>query len=201
MLNSMNVILNTARIYALAGSNHMKRLKRIIQILVLITVAVCMSSCQKSSSVLYEEKEKIAEVLMLQHKYIEAAEEMEELGDYEKAVKFAGYCRGLDAGEKGEFDNAAKFFQPLGEYRDSGKMFVYYTARACESKATEIGSDQIEQYLIAAETYKEAGSFRDSKERNSDFRHDADCQLNRKFKKCDRYSARWNSHSSERDER
>ena len=114
---------------------------------------------------LYEEKEKIAEALMLQHRYTEAAEEMEELGDYEKAVKFAGYCRGLEAGEKGEFERAAKLFQSLGEYRDSIKMYVYYTAREYEPKASEGGPEQSDLYLAAAESYKDAGSFRDSKER------------------------------------
>lgn len=144
----------------------MNLIKRTILILVLITAAVCMSSCQKSSSQLYEEKEKIAEGLILQHRYTEAAEEMKELGDYEKAVKFAGYCRGLEAGENGEFDKAAKLFSSLGDYRDSNKMFTYYNARAHETKADEGGPDQVEQYLSAAEIYKEVESFRDSKERS-----------------------------------
>lgn len=143
----------------------MKHYKRFILLLALVTVVVCLSSCQKTSSMLYEEKEKTAEALMLQHRYTEAAEEMEELGEYEKAVQFAGYCRGLDAGEKGEFEKAAELFKSLGEYRDSNKMYIYYTARENEAKAAEGGPDQVDRYMAAAESYKEAGSFRDSKER------------------------------------
>lgn len=143
----------------------MKHNKTFILMLVLIAIAVCMSSCQKSDSQLYEEKEKIAEALMLQHRYAEAAEEMESLGDIEKAVYFALYCRGLDAGEKGEFDTAASLFCSLDDYRDSGKMYIYYSARQNEAKAAAGGPEQVDQYLIAAENYKDAGSFRDSKER------------------------------------
>ncbi len=143
----------------------MKYNKNFILMLVLIAIAVCMSSCKKSDSQLYEEKEKIAEALMLQHRYAEAAEEMESLGDIEKAVYFALYCRGLDAGEKGEFDTAASLFSSLDDYRDSGKMYIYYSARQNEAKAAAGGPEQVDQYLIAAENYKDAGSFRDSKER------------------------------------
>ena len=144
----------------------MKHLRKLVLVLILTAAAVCMSSCQKSSSLLYEEKEKTAEALMLQHRYAEAAEEMEKLGDYEKAVQFAGYCRGLEAGEEGEYETAAQLFQSLGEYRDSSKMYVYYNARGNEAKAAEGGPEQADRYLIAAESYKEAGSFRDSKERS-----------------------------------
>ena len=144
----------------------MKHLRQLVLVLILVAAAVCMSSCQKSSSMLYEEKEKTAEALMLQHKYDEAAKEMEELAGFQKADQFAGYCRGLEAGEKSEFDTAAELFRELGEYRDSRKMCAYYTARAHETKAEEGGSDQLDQYLSAADTYKEVESFRDSKERS-----------------------------------
>lgn len=144
----------------------MKHIKIFTLIMILIAAVVCLSSCQKSDSQLYEEKEKIAENLMLQHKYAEAAEEMEVLAGFQKADQFAGYCRSLEAGEKGEFDKAAKLFGSLGEYRDSSKMYVYYTARALEKKAEEGGQDRIDQYLSAAETYKDVESFRDSKERS-----------------------------------
>ena len=144
----------------------MKRSKYFILVLIILVATVILSSCRKTDSQLYKEKEKIAEALMLQHKYAEAAEEMEKLPDYQKAVQFAGYCRGLEAGEKGEFDKAADLFRSLGEYRDSGKMCVYYTARNFEMKAEEGGSDRTVQYLAAAENYKEVESFRDSRERS-----------------------------------
>ena len=144
----------------------MKRSKCFILVLIFVILSVILSSCKKSDSQLYEEKEKTAEALMLQHRYAEAAEEMEELAGFQKADLFAGYCRGLEAGEKGEFDTAAGLFRKLGEYRDSSKMCVYYTARAHETKAEEGGPDQAEQYLTAAKTYKEVESFRDSKERS-----------------------------------
>lgn len=143
----------------------MKHNKRFVLILILIASVICLSSCQKSDLQLYEEKEQTAESLMLQHKYAEAAEVMEELAGFQKADQFAGYCRGLEAGEKGEFETAARLFKSLGEYRDSSKMYIYYTARDNEAKAAESGPDQADQYLTAAESYKEAGSFRDSKER------------------------------------
>lgn len=144
----------------------MKHNKCFVLVLILIAVVVCLSSCQKSDSQLYEEKEKTAEALMLQHKYAEAAKEMEELTGFQKADQFAGYCRGLEAGENGEFDKAAKLFSSLGDYRDSSKMFTYYNARAHETKADEGGPDQVDQYLSAAETFAEVESFRDSKERS-----------------------------------
>ena len=144
----------------------MKRSKCYILVLMIIILSVILSSCKKSDSQLYEEKEKTAEALMLQHKYVEAAKEMEELTGFQKADQFAGYCRGLEEGEKGEFDTAAELFRELGEYRDSSKMCVYYTARALEINAETGGLDRVDQYLSAAEYYNEVESFRDSKERS-----------------------------------
>ncbi len=143
----------------------MKHLKLIALILILITATICLSSCQQSDSKRYEEKEKTAEALMLQHKYNEAALEMEELGDYNKAVQFARYCRGLEAGEKDDFETAVHIFETLGDYRDSIKMTSYYAGRLHESNAGKENNSRSEELLSAAKIYLENPGFRDSQAR------------------------------------
>ncbi len=143
----------------------MNKIKQLPLILVMISVIILLSSCQQSDAKRYEEKEKTAEALMLQHEYNEAALEMEELDNYDKAVQFARYCRGLEAGEKDDFETAVKIFETLGDYRDSIKMTAYYTGRLHESNAGKENYNRGEELLSAAKIYLENPGFRDCQER------------------------------------
>lgn len=143
----------------------MKRFNRLILLCLLIAAAVCLSSCQMSKSQQLEEKMKLAEELMLQRRYAEAAQELETFDWDKKAVLFAKYCRALDAGEQDQFETAAALFQSLEDYRDSQKMYTYYSARQHEENAVKEKGDLAEEYLSAVKQYQEIPSFRDSQER------------------------------------
>ena len=143
----------------------MKQRKRLALLLIVVVAAICLSSCRMSKSQQYESTMQIAEELMLQRKYTEAAKELELFVGDQKASLLARYCLALAAGEKGEYADAVTRFQSLGDYRDSSKMFIYYTARQHEKEAGDGEHDFAEEYLSAAQKYEEIPSFRDSQER------------------------------------
>ena len=140
----------------------MKRLKWLGWILILITAVVCLSSCQKSEQQQFEEKRKTAESLIIQRKYAEAAEELESLDGNESAAQLARYCRGLEAGEQGEYEKAAGIFRSLSGFRDSDRMYQYYTARKHETDAQNGTEQSAEDYITAAKAYQQIPSYRDS---------------------------------------
>ena len=77
-----------------------------------------------------------AEELMLDGKYLEAAEAFDALMTYSDASNMAMYCRAIYAAENKMYSLAVDAFQTLGDFKDSAKMAKYYAAMSYQDAGT-----------------------------------------------------------------
>ena len=127
----------------------------------------CKSRIEDIAPKAIKAKYEKAQSLMAQSNYAEAGTLFDELGSYEESSKLSMYCKAVDAGENGRYDEAFSTLNILGDYRDCKLLFSYYKARQLESL------DSALSWVEASSMYESINPFKDSQIRKESCREKA----------------------------